>query len=437
MVDTRPITKWLPREAMTADYIIYQRGSVWKALSRDPSYLNQRESELHSAINAASTERTSVGGKFFIAETGTIDVKGIIDFPTTTFVDWELEGLGSLNTVLQAHADLGANPMIRCNKTEWGSPQDNGATILKNINLDPNNIATQAVVLPYCQCSMFNVQFDNNIGDTAGPLIGRIGGSGGPSRQCLFDNISIKGYDNHTSASLWDLWVDQFEIRRFQISLGSWKRIFYFPGGDFGHITTMNVFLGANKTLDEVIYNGNHHLHIGYMSINQAGGDPASINDGIFRSLGSGLISWGQLYQAGIGGTAYLAYDATTRQDIRPSNTFTFAITGTLTTGTDKAPTLEIPADCYLLGVRLVVKTAPTGATIIVDVNLNGTTVFTTQGNRPVIAISATSGSTYTLNNGTDIEELDLGDKLTIDIDQVGSTVAGADLTVEVLTVAK
>jgi hypothetical protein len=109
--------------------------------------------------------------------------------------------------------------------------------------------------------------------------------------------------------------------------------------------------------------------------------------------------------------------------------TLSFAVTGTLTTGTDKAPTLLAPCSLTITKVKLVVKTAPTGAAIIVDVNKNGTTIFTTQNNRPQIAIGATTGDSGT----PDVTSLAEGDKLTIDIDQVGSGTAGADLTVEVV----
>jgi len=110
--------------------------------------------------------------------------------------------------------------------------------------------------------------------------------------------------------------------------------------------------------------------------------------------------------------------------------TLSFAVTGTLTSGTDKAPTILAPCSLTITKVKLVVKTAPTGAAIIVDVNKNGTTIFTTQANRPQIAIGESTGDSGT----PDVTALAEGDKLTVDIDQIGSTIAGADLTVEVIT---
>jgi len=109
--------------------------------------------------------------------------------------------------------------------------------------------------------------------------------------------------------------------------------------------------------------------------------------------------------------------------------TLSFAVTGTLAVGTDKAPTLLAPCTLTITKVKLVVKTAPSGQAIIVDVNKNGTTIFTTQGNRPQIAAGATTGDSGT----PDVTSLAEGDKLTVDIDQVGSGTAGADLTVEVV----
>lgn len=79
--------------------------------------------------------------------------------------------------------------------------------------------------------------------------------------------------------------------------------------------------------------------------------------------------------------------------------------------------------------VRASVGTVPTGSDAIIDVNLNGTTIFSTQGNRPTIAVSTnTDGS-----NVPDVTTMVDGDYLTVDIDQIGSTTPGADLTVQVV----
>lgn len=77
--------------------------------------------------------------------------------------------------------------------------------------------------------------------------------------------------------------------------------------------------------------------------------------------------------------------------------------------------------------VRISVGTAPTGSSITVDVNKNGTTIFTNQANRPTIA-----AGNHTATATPSVTALAAGDYLTVDIDSVGSTTPGADLTVSV-----
>lgn len=100
-----------------------------------------------------------------------------------------------------------------------------------------------------------------------------------------------------------------------------------------------------------------------------------------------------------------------------------FYISGNQTAATKKGGWIA-PFACTLVGYRLRVDTAPTGATLIVDVNKNGTTMFTTQGARPTVAISGNDGTT-TL---PDVVAVAAGDRITFDIDQIGSGTAGADL---------
>ena len=101
--------------------------------------------------------------------------------------------------------------------------------------------------------------------------------------------------------------------------------------------------------------------------------------------------------------------------------------TGELSVGTDVSP-LPIFAGGALTitEVYVYVKTAPVGASLIVDVNKNGTTIFTAQSNRPQIS----SGENSDTSGTPDVTGLAKNDKLTIDIDQVGSTTPGSDLVV-------
>lgn len=87
-------------------------------------------------------------------------------------------------------------------------------------------------------------------------------------------------------------------------------------------------------------------------------------------------------------------------------------------------------ASYTIIGARAGVGTAPTGASLIIDINKNATTIYTTQGNRPTIAAAATdSGAGST----PDVTAVVAGDKITVDIDQIGSTLPGADLVLSLV----
>lgn len=105
----------------------------------------------------------------------------------------------------------------------------------------------------------------------------------------------------------------------------------------------------------------------------------------------------------------------------------TFSKAGVLSvvTGTSR---FVFPFPVTVLGATLVVSSAPVGAAIKVDVNLNGTTIFTTQANRPTIADGATVGS----EAAPDVTAVLAGQYLTVDVDQVGSSTPGSNLTVVV-----
>jgi hypothetical protein len=85
---------------------------------------------------------------------------------------------------------------------------------------------------------------------------------------------------------------------------------------------------------------------------------------------------------------------------------------------------LLLDGDYTLESYTLACGTAPVGADIILDVNKNGVSLFTTQANRPTIPAGSLNGTT-TL---PDIKTFTAGDKITIDVDQIGSTFAGANL---------
>jgi ssDNA-binding replication factor A large subunit len=86
---------------------------------------------------------------------------------------------------------------------------------------------------------------------------------------------------------------------------------------------------------------------------------------------------------------------------------------------------LRFASSRKIISISATVNTQPTGSAVIVDVLKNGTTVFTTQANRPTIAVGTNSST----DQVPDVTQINPGDYLTVQIAQVGSTVAGSDLT--------
>lgn len=97
-----------------------------------------------------------------------------------------------------------------------------------------------------------------------------------------------------------------------------------------------------------------------------------------------------------------------------------------LVTGTAKL-TFRMPHAVTLTDVRASVSTAPTGSTIIVDINQNAVSILSTK-----LTIDATEKTSTTATTPPVISTSALTDdaEITIDIDQVGSTIAGVGLKV-------
>jgi len=100
-----------------------------------------------------------------------------------------------------------------------------------------------------------------------------------------------------------------------------------------------------------------------------------------------------------------------------------------LTAGTAKL-TFRMPCAMTVTSVRASVGTAPTGSTLIVDINENGTSILSTK-----LSIDATEKTSTTAAVPAVISDSALADdsEITIDIDQIGSTIAGAGLKVTII----
>jgi hypothetical protein len=105
--------------------------------------------------------------------------------------------------------------------------------------------------------------------------------------------------------------------------------------------------------------------------------------------------------------------------------------TTALIVGTAKV-TFRMPYAMILSEVRASVTIAPTGANLIVDINEGGVSVLSTR-----LSIDAGEKTSTTAATATVISDAALADdaEITIDIDQIGSTVAGAGLKVTLIGV--
>lgn len=113
------------------------------------------------------------------------------------------------------------------------------------------------------------------------------------------------------------------------------------------------------------------------------------------------------------------------------TKTYVLPVVGTLMVESYACPVelqIDMAVICYEVYISVPSTGSPTGAAIIVDVNLNGTTIFTTEANRPQIAAGGTGGTSGTPN----VTAFNKNDKLSVDVDQIGSGDAGADLTVSI-----
>jgi hypothetical protein len=139
----------------------------------------------------------------------------------------------------------------------------------------------------------------------------------------------------------------------------------------------------------------------------------APVAGGLLKTDGSGVLSWA------------LASSLATRVQ------FEWRANGPFQTGTEVDGQLRIPTAMTISSVRLYRKTAGSSGSTIVDLNKNGTTMFTTQANRPTI--TAASGNNQA-SSGTlpDVTSVAAGDVLSMDIDQIeGGTPADCVLIIE------
>jgi hypothetical protein len=100
--------------------------------------------------------------------------------------------------------------------------------------------------------------------------------------------------------------------------------------------------------------------------------------------------------------------------------------TTALTVGDGKR-TLRMPHAMTLTSVRASVTTAPTGAALLLDIRESGSTILST-----ALSIDASEKTSVTAATPAVISDSALADdaEISVDVDQIGSSVAGAGLKV-------
>ena len=101
--------------------------------------------------------------------------------------------------------------------------------------------------------------------------------------------------------------------------------------------------------------------------------------------------------------------------------------TTALTVGTGKV-TFRCPFAFYVTGVSASVTTAPVGSTIIIDINEAGSTILSTK-----LSIDASEKTSTSAASAAVISDASIAAdaEITVDIDQIGSSTAGAGLKVK------
>lgn len=104
---------------------------------------------------------------------------------------------------------------------------------------------------------------------------------------------------------------------------------------------------------------------------------------------------------------------------------FVFAVDGTLAAVTNVPNALIAAKDGEFVNCYIYCKSPGTAGSTIVDINKNGTTIFTTQANRPTLAFDDANGWAVAI---PDVLVCVAGDVFALDIDQIAT--GAADLVV-------
>ena len=105
-----------------------------------------------------------------------------------------------------------------------------------------------------------------------------------------------------------------------------------------------------------------------------------------------------------------------------------FKLSGTLSIGVGATRLYNDSGSTWTISsIRASVETAPSGGTVVIDINKNDTTLFSTQSNRPTIASGNMTSGKVTAIDVTNVAD---GDYLTVDVDTTTNPAANLTVTV-------
>lgn len=133
----------------------------------------------------------------------------------------------------------------------------------------------------------------------------------------------------------------------------------------------------------------------------------------------------------GVSALYFIDDSGTISQLQEPTPTFVFPIAGTLVVGASLTNALIATRSLNIEKIYAYAKTAPVGAAIICDVKKNSGSIW---GSNPVNKITIPDGQQSANQTSFDTTNLAEGDVLSVDVNQVGSSTSGADLTIQVKT---
>lgn len=149
----------------------------------------------------------------------------------------------------------------------------------------------------------------------------------------------------------------------------------------------------------------------------------------------SGLVAAGANITITGAGTSGSPYSIAASGSGSSSNSATFALAGSLTVGNDVTSNWYI---CQQAGTFTkafaIAKAGPTGAALIFDIlksSNNGSTFTSLWASTPANQIQIAAGQVAGSQTSFDTTTYAAGDLLRIDVNQVGSTIAGANVTVK------